>query len=716
MRDVLCSDDLQQTLAVEMLVTCMAAHRCHGSWLTLLVVIYGTYKTLGTKIINCNNNKVEIFEDSPAPVTCGDISSTGDVEWRRGDGVSIGECKADGSCFTALYNDYRLSRSAQSTESQLTLVPDYRRHAGVTVTCHDRMGASTASCTLVIKRHSELSECHVTTNPVDWTVSGSCRVQQAFSSDNIYTCTWTRNTGQTFGGFDASRELCSFTQALPQAGGLYTYSISVSPPATTAFSQQLTLVEPGDVTTTCPQLVISGQNLSCTCQTTNTASPPATVRWEGRDSEKLVKTNVQREDNGTQFTCHVTWAGRVYTSITYTLIVAVEPGSVTTTCPQLLISGQNLSCTCQTTNTASPPATVRWEGRDSEKLVKTNVQREDNGTQFTCHVTWTGRVYTSINYTLLVHVEPGNITTSCPDLVISGQDLSCTCQTTNTASPPATVRWEGRDSEKLVKTNVQREDNGTQFTCHVTWAGRVYTSINYSLLVISVEGPSDVVISLTDAGSNGSSVITLSCNTTGVVYPSVNFTWSTGVCHNETHAARSSTCTASLHAEDDGKSVTCTAINSNDSRISVSTSVTLRIDGAGNIFILTSDSHSTTSAVLGPVVGAAVAVVVAAVIAILFVVLIKKRRRKIKKAPEKTIRSPPCQDSEFEDHINVVYESSDTAGPKSSSTTSHWNKQVCTRKYEDIPSEGYYSQIRQMATGKTFAESDRCLTMNLYSN
>ncbi|XP_025102364.1 uncharacterized protein LOC112568971 isoform X7 [Pomacea canaliculata] len=636
MRDVLCSDDLQQTLAVEMLVTCMAAHRCHGSWLTLLVVIYGTYKTLGTKIINCNNNKVEIFEDSPAPVTCGDISSTGDVEWRRGDGVSIGECKADGSCFTALYNDYRLSRSAQSTESQLTLVPDYRRHAGVTVTCHDRMGASTASCTLVIKRHSELSECHVTTNPVDWTVSGSCRVQQAFSSDNIYTCTWTRNTGQqTFGGFDASRELCSFTQALPQAGGLYTYSISVSPPATTAFSQQLTLV---------------------------------------------------------------------------------EPGSVTTTCPQLLISGQNLSCTCQTTNTASPPATVRWEGRDSEKLVKTNVQREDNGTQFTCHVTWTGRVYTSINYTLLVHVEPGNITTSCPDLVISGQDLSCTCQTTNTASPPATVRWEGRDSEKLVKTNVQREDNGTQFTCHVTWAGRVYTSINYSLLVISVEGPSDVVISLTDAGSNGSSVITLSCNTTGVVYPSVNFTWSTGVCHNETHAARSSTCTASLHAEDDGKSVTCTAINSNDSRISVSTSVTLRIDGAGNIFILTSDSHSTTSAVLGPVVGAAVAVVVAAVIAILFVVLIKKRRRKIKKAPEKTIRSPPCQDSEFEDHINVVYESSDTAGPKSSSTTSHWNKQVCTRKYEDIPSEGYYSQIRQMATGKTFAESDRCLTMNLYSN
>ncbi|XP_025102386.1 uncharacterized protein LOC112568982 isoform X2 [Pomacea canaliculata] len=293
--------------------------------LTLVLLTYYLHRSLEVRIINCTNTELQIFEDSPAPVTCGDITSADlDVVWRRSDGVSIGECSAAGTCRDDLYNDYRLSRSPMSTESQLTLVPDYRRHARLTVTCQEKARSSTDSCTLVIKRHSVLSECHVTTNPVDWTVSGSCRVQQAFSSDNIYTCTWTRNDGQTLGGFDASRELCSFTQALPQAGGLYTYSISVSPPATTAFSQQLTLdtVEPGDVTTTCPHSVVRGGDLSCTCQTTNTASPPATVRWEGRDSEKLVKTNVQREDNGTQFTCHVTWAGRVYTSINYTLLVA----------------------------------------------------------------------------------------------------------------------------------------------------------------------------------------------------------------------------------------------------------------------------------------------------------------------------------------------------------------------------------------------------------
>ncbi|XP_025102366.1 uncharacterized protein LOC112568973 [Pomacea canaliculata] len=446
----------------------------------LFILIHGLRHARGVKIYNCNNNKVEIFEDSPAPVTCGDITSTNDVVWRRGDGVSIGVCSADGRCSPALYNDYIVSRSAQSTESQLTLVPDYRRHAGVTVTCQDKGGVSTASCTLVIRRRSELSECHVTTNPVDWTVSGSCRVQQAFSPDNIYTCTWTRNTGQPFGGFDASRELCSFTQALPQAGGLYTYSISVSPPAATAFSQQLTLVEPGDVTTTCPH----------------------------------------------------------------------------------------------------------W--------------------------------------------------------VVRGRDLSCTCQTTNTASPPATVRWEGRDSEKLVKTNVQREDNGTQFTCHVTWAGRVYTSITYTLMVKSVEGPSDVIINKTHhPGNNGTSIVTLSCNTTGAVYPGVNFTWSPGVCQNETHTARSSTCTVRMETHDDGRGVTCTAINSIDSRISVSKSVTLMINGS-EIFVVESPSTDFTSVrkpthvIIGVVVAAGGIAVIAAVAAI----LIRKRRCRLQKAPADSVQLP----------------------------------------------------------------------------
>ncbi|XP_025102382.1 uncharacterized protein LOC112568981 isoform X2 [Pomacea canaliculata] len=516
--------------------------------LSLLFLLCGVCGTQGIRIINCNNNKVEIFEDSPAPVTCGDITSTASVVyWRRGDGVYIGECKADGTCTSNLYNDYRLSRSPMSTESQLTLVPDYRRHAGVTVTCEDRATGSTASCTLVIRRHYVLSECHVTTNPVDWTVSGSCRVQQAFSSDNNYTCTWTRNDGQTFGEFDASRELCSFIQALPQAGGLYTYSISVSPPATTAFSQQLTLVGPGDVTTTCPH----------------------------------------------------------------------------------------------------------W--------------------------------------------------------VVRGGDLSCTCQTTNTASPPATVRWEGRDSEKLVKTNVQREDNGTQFTCHVTWSGRVYTSITYTLIVEYVEGPSDVVISeIHLPGSNGSNFVTLLCSTTGAVYPGVTFTWSPGVCQNETHTARSSTCTVSLDAKNDRRSVTCTAINSIDSRISVSTSVTLWINVSGNVSVVstkdslspTSDSLASSSAVIGRIIGSVVAVFVIAVIGILLVIFIRRRRRHSEKEAAQYAResheepglyahfTPPADNHGYEDLI-VRNTTEDSATTQVSAAIMYENTQRLADQTYDTPCPPY---------------------------
>ncbi|PVD27521.1 hypothetical protein C0Q70_12683 [Pomacea canaliculata] len=231
-----------------------------------------------------------------------------------------------------------------------------------------------------------------------------------------------------------------------------------------------------------------------------------------------------------------------------------------------------------------------------------------------------GHVNMFLNCVPLHTVEPGDVTTTCPHWVVRGRDLSCTCQTTNTASPPATVRWEGRDSEKLVKTNVQREDNGTQFTCHVTWAG-------------PVEGPSDVIINKTHhPGNNGTSIVTLSCNTTGAVYPGVNFTWSPGVCQNETHTARSSTCTVRMETHDDGRGVTCTAINSIDSRISVSKS----------IFVVESPSTDFTSVrkpthvIIGVVVAAGGIAVIAAVAAI----LIRKRRCRLQKAPADSVQLP----------------------------------------------------------------------------
>lgn len=98
--------------------------------------------------------------------------------------------------------------------------------------------------------------------------------------------------------------------------------------------------------------------------------------------------------------------------------------------------------------------------------------------------------------------------------------------------------------------------------------------------VPAVEGPTGVVINAdTYSGSNGSRVVLLSCKAQAPLYPGANFTWSGIVCHNETHTDSTSTCTIMFGAQDDGKSVTCMAINSINSGISTSTTGMLRING-----------------------------------------------------------------------------------------------------------------------------------------
>lgn len=79
---------------------------------------------LGVRIYNCNNNKVEMFEDTPAPATRGDISRTDHVVWKK-DGVNIQECDRGDTCESDSLHDYIVSRSPQSNESCLTLVTDY---------------------------------------------------------------------------------------------------------------------------------------------------------------------------------------------------------------------------------------------------------------------------------------------------------------------------------------------------------------------------------------------------------------------------------------------------------------------------------------------------------------------------------------------------------------------------------------------------------------
>ncbi|XP_025101145.1 uncharacterized protein LOC112568190 [Pomacea canaliculata] len=323
--------------------------------LLLVCLVYCTFAAALT-IRNCINGQVEVYEDDGTVVTCSDIANPSDVVWRRGvGGEAIGECKADGTCSPVyLYHDYALSRAPYSSDSRLTIVRDYRANGGLEVTCQQMGSTSSARCKLVIKHHSVLNQCKITTDTERWTVSGVCQVQQAFASDNSYTCQWTGPNNNVFGAFEdgSTHQVCSFTQPLPNQEGLYTYRVSVSPASTNQFSQDVRIAAPGSMATSCSWKIPEGGNVSCVCRIEHPGSPPAVVRWQGQDGDLMIMSDVQREDNGTQFECHVTWGGGIYTSAVYTLLVEYESHESTVTSSQL--SSSHLPSTLPTP-TISPP-------------------------------------------------------------------------------------------------------------------------------------------------------------------------------------------------------------------------------------------------------------------------------------------------------------------------------------------------------------------------
>lgn len=119
--------------------------------LDFVLTVLLTFLT-GITFNNCKNNKFEVYEGTPAVLTCGDINRNVKVVWRVGAGDNIGECDWNGVCTNHKF--FILSRSRHSTESQLTVPSDYRRHTNVTVTCQEQRSFYTASCTLVTRRMS----------------------------------------------------------------------------------------------------------------------------------------------------------------------------------------------------------------------------------------------------------------------------------------------------------------------------------------------------------------------------------------------------------------------------------------------------------------------------------------------------------------------------------------------------------------------------------
>ncbi|XP_025100032.1 uncharacterized protein LOC112567552 [Pomacea canaliculata] len=173
--------------------------------------------------------------------------------------------------------------------------------------------------------------------------------------------------------------------------------------------------------------------------------------------------------------------------------------------------------------------------------------------------------------------QPNVLTTDCPKYVSEGNNLSCTCQTTDYIANTGDFSpyWkEQSDSAQLVKNDVSRHDNGTVFTCVMKW-GEGKVTMNYTLLVaygpekVQISGPSTFI-------TNGSQDITLTCSTTGS-YPEASFYW--GIMNMKCQPPNPTpTCIFRPRGRyDEGRNISCTAFNKETGTYSPLDIYTLRL-------------------------------------------------------------------------------------------------------------------------------------------
>ncbi|KAK7106531.1 hypothetical protein V1264_017779 [Littorina saxatilis] len=242
--------------------------------------------------------------------------------------------------------------------------------------------------------------------------------------------------------------------------------------------------------------------------------------------------------------------------------------------------------------------------------------------------------------------KPGpTLTTTCPDYVSEGSDLTCECShpTAQHGNPPATISWRDvNDTAGLHIRNVSRNMNGSEYTCSSVWGeGRPeeVRSSDYTMLV--AYGPNNVTVSAPGDGNDDLQNVTLTC-TYDVAYPSVNFTWSVA-CVAFTLTSESSTCTIDKGMID-VREVACTAFNTEFPELSATRSHTFSSeDVAGPTFPL-----------VGVVVGVVAAVLV--VIIIVVVIIVAKRRDRYvdeEKGSQQNKSKDQVHSSEFEEHTNA---------------------------------------------------------------
>ncbi|XP_025102256.1 uncharacterized protein LOC112568912 [Pomacea canaliculata] len=205
-------------------------------------------------------------------------------------------------------------------------------------------------------------------------------------------------------------------------------------------------------------------------------------------------------------------------------------------------------------------------------------------------------------------VQPDEPKHNCPEMVLEGTSINCTCYTSKIGNPPAHIAWSESNNEHLNVENIGRGGSGAFFTCKLLW-GVISKETVYTVRVTN--GPSGTDIRSTTTTSGDSTEIMLVCTAIDV-YPSAVFVWNI-TCDNITDSTNTSTCTFTTASEEAEMIVECTASNSVFENVSLSAIYVVHISGnkqSHDILIISG-------------ISAAVVIVIGAVI---FVCIIKKWR------------------------------------------------------------------------------------------
>ncbi|XP_025102284.1 uncharacterized protein LOC112568924 [Pomacea canaliculata] len=255
-------------------------------------------------IQQCSSGKQYVYEQSTVHLSCGQCSDK--IQWFvRGNNDQrdkyVGEC-TEITCNVEDNSAFRLAADTSNKlySSKLDII-NIQRLDPLHVSCwcyrlytNNFYGSyyskASDSCKLITVPISIVQgSCSVQLS--GWKVSGVCTVQW-LDGQTTPMCKWSLNyksgerelhhlqgptTSDQRGSSSYNTRNCTLEVDMPVDDGDYTYSVTVPSHPADRFSKTLRIEQPEGPKHNCPEMVLEGFGINCTCYTSKIGNPPAHI-------------------------------------------------------------------------------------------------------------------------------------------------------------------------------------------------------------------------------------------------------------------------------------------------------------------------------------------------------------------------------------------------------------------------------------------------------